>query len=118
MSGKEDDDVWIEKEELTPAGKALTDIVRKMSIVERANAVLDMLAHDQDVMDIVRSRMNWEIRNAVVEGMNEMGRDFDEVEMLRTFGSILSDECDSNMGVAYPELFKEHTSHLKTEKIF
>ena len=93
--------IWVEDQEMSPEAKAMSDVIRKMKPVDRAVAVLDMLAHDDVVMEIVRSRMVWEIRNFVIKGMKE-GNSDDEIMMHKILGSILSKECDDNMRVAFP----------------
>ena len=100
---KDDEDVYVSEQPMSAEAAAMSEIIKKMSIVERAVAVLDMLSHDEEVMAIVRSRMNWELRNAVIEGTKALHREVSERELLGAFGYALSSECDDYMRVAFQE---------------
>ena len=110
---KDDEDVYVSEQPMSAEAAAMSEIIKKMSIVERAVAVLDMLSHDEEVMAIVRSRMNWELRNAVIEGTKALHREVSERELLGAFGYALSTECDDYMRVAFPEQYEEYNEILK-----
>ena len=110
---KDDEDVYVSEQPMSAEAAAMSEIIKKMSIVERAVAVLDMLSHDEEVMAIVRSRMNWELRNAVIEGTKALHREVSERELLGAFGYALSTECDDYMRVAFPEQYEEYNEKLK-----
>lgn len=112
---KDDEDVYIGEQPMSKEAAAMSEIIKKMSIVERAVAVLDMLAHDEEVMAIVRSRMNWELRNAVIEGTRKLQREVTERDVLGAFGYALSMECDDYMRVAFPEQYEEYNLKFKSE---
>ena len=111
---KKDEDVFVGEQPMSAEAAAMSEIIKKMSIVERAVAVLDMLAHDDEVMAIVRSRMNWELRNAVIEGTKALNREVSEHEILGAFGYAISTECDDYMRVAFPEQYEEYNLKLKS----
>ena len=110
---KDDEDVYVSEQPMSAEAAAMSEIIKKMSIVERAVAVLDMLSHDEEVMAIVRSRMNWELRKAVIEGTKALHREVSERELLGAFGYALSTECDDYMRVAFPEQYEEYNEKLK-----
>ena len=107
------DEVYLEKEPMGEKAQQMTDILRGMNIKERTEVVLDMLAHDQDVMDSVRARMNWEIRNAVIQGMKEHREHPDPRDVDKIFGGILSDEVDETMPAVFGELYEKYTEELE-----
>ena len=91
----------------------IMNIVNSYNVAADADSVLDMLSHDEEVMAIVRSRMNWELRNAVIEGTKALHREVSERELLGAFGYALSTECDDYMRIAFPEQYEEYNEKLK-----
>ena len=107
------EEIWWEDREMSPKAKELTDVLKGMNIRERALAVLDMLAHDADVMQIIRVRMNWEIRNAVFETLNEENRgDITQAMADAIYGQTLFQEVEDVMPVVFEDEFNEHTVEL------
>lgn len=108
----EEDVVWVEDQPMSDKAVELTNVLKGMSIKERSRAVLDMLAHDADVMQVVRSRMTFEIREAIQESLEEINTE--DIKLHRSeplpsinelLGSSLSDECDTVLPIIFPDDF-------------
>ena len=109
----EEREIWLEKEPMSEKAQQLTDVLKGLDIKERTRVVLDMLAHDQEVMDSVRVRMNWELRNAVIQGMKEHNRYPNPKDLDTIYGAILSDEVDEIMPIAFKELYEKYTEEFE-----
>ena len=108
----DEDVVWVEDQPISDKAVELTNVLKGMSIKERSRAVLDMLAHDVDVMQVVRSRMTFEIREAIQESLEEINTE--DIKLHRSeplpsinelLGSSLSDECDTVLPIIFPDDF-------------
>lgn len=108
----DEDVVWVEDQPISDKAVELTNVLKGMSIKERSRAVLDMLAHDVDVMQVVRSRMTFEIREAIQESLEEINTE--DIKLHRSeplpsinelLGSSLSDECDRVLPIIFPDDF-------------
>ena len=109
----ENEEIWWEDQPLSPKAQELTDVLEGMNLKDRAYAVLEMLSHDADVMQIVRVRMNWEIRNAVFSTLNkrrDVNIDQDTADAI--YGQALFDEIDEVMPVLWNDEFVENTVRL------
>lgn len=70
MLGEEGIDVVsCEDSEMSAEAQEIDKALRKLSLKDRADAILNYMAHDGDVMTIVRGRMNWELFD-YVDDMN------------------------------------------------
>ena len=105
-------DVYIEDLPMSPEAEKMTEIIRKMDIKGRSMAVLDMLAHDADVQQVVRGRMNWELREAVRSAVIDEEKNFPpdtDFSMIfhKLFSQAMSRECETIMMAVFPEDYEE-----------
>lgn len=104
------EEIWMEDQPLSEKAQAIADIMKNMTVKERTTLLLEVLSHDGDAMQGIRVRMNWEIRNAVMETLNEdsKGRmDSDHAEMI--YGQLLYKEIKEVMPILFKEEFEEYT---------
>ena len=112
MTEEERKDVWIEDLPMSPEAEQMTEIIKKMDIRGRSMAVLDLLAHDADVQQVVRGRMNWElreiVRDAVIDEQKNFppGTDFSMI-FHKLFSEAISKECETIMLAVFPEDYEE-----------
>ena len=109
----DDEVIWIEDQPMSDKAKELTDVLKGMNIKERSIAVLDMLAHDADVMQVVRSRMIFELREAIQESIDEIMKEDKRMHcnspmpsINELLGSSLSNECDTVLPIIFPDDFE------------
>ena len=109
----DDEVVWIEDQPMSEKAQLLTDVLKGMNIKERSIAVLDMLAHDGDVMQVVRARMIFELREAIQESVDEIITEDFKLQRKapipsidELLGSSLSKECDIVLPIIFPDDFE------------
>ena len=109
----DDEVIWIEDQPMSAKAQELTDVLKGMNIKERSIAVLDMLAHDGDVMQVVRSRMIFELREVIQESVDEvlskenvLHRNGYLHSINELLGSSLSKECDTVLPIVFPDDFE------------
>lgn len=54
------DDTWAEDRGYTENEKKVVDALEGLSTIEKANAILGVLGHDEEMINIVSSRINFE----------------------------------------------------------
>ena len=111
MTEEERKDVYIEDLPMSPEAERMTEIIKKMDIKGRSMAVLDMLAHDGDVQQVVRGRMNWELREAIRDVVIEEQKNLPNVDLSmifhKLFSSAMSKECETIMLAVFPDEYEE-----------
>ena len=106
-----DEGIWVEDQPMCEKAEEITKILKGMSLRDRAHVILDVMSHDGDLMEVVRGRMNWELR-MVVEGSAEKVRkekflDVPEKQVDETYGCLLTKEAEDVMRVVFPEELEE-----------
>ena len=104
-------EVWIEDFPMSPEAEQMTEIIRRMDIRGRSMAVLDLLAHDADVQQVVRGRMNWELREIIRDAVIEEQKNMPNADLTMIFHKIFSEaiskECETIMLAVFPEDYEE-----------
>ena len=101
----------MEDQPMSPEAERMTDIIKNMDIRGRSMAVLDLLAHDGDVQQVVRGRMNWELREVIRDAVIEEQKNLPNVDLSmifhKMFSEAISEECEIIMKAVFPEEYEE-----------
>lgn len=94
-------DLWWENEPLPENAQKVDEALKELSDFEKADAILKMLSHNGEAMKIVRGRMVYEIRQAIISGVKEeygsKSRNLRVAEIDRLLGKLLTQEAECVM---------------------
>ena len=103
---------WVSEWELEGTAKKVDDLVKKMDKVEMAELFMEVIAHHPEVMLIIQSRWNWEVRmmmevQSARDGVNMTKKELDRFAG-DTFDSMACDILDKY----YPNMRKKYTIEM------
>lgn len=108
ISGKDTEEMWKEDEPLTETEQTIADALEPLGVRSRAEAILSVMSHDDELFGAVLARITWELRNHYeFMCIKECGRRPKKNDADREMGARLDKVASKTMQKVFPEEYKE-----------